>query len=84
MDSRDLHDHLNDQLRLIALSERELRLGEEIIGDIDDHGTLSCTLEEVLEGVNAWLADVRPVALANADEIAQFRDEEGFVRIEAN
>ncbi|MDP2955628.1 MAG: RNA polymerase factor sigma-54 [Longimicrobiales bacterium] len=65
-EARDLHDHLEDQLRFITLSEREVRMGEEIIGNIDDQGTLSCPLEDVLAGVNEWLGEVRPVAEANA------------------
>jgi len=32
VDTHDLHDHLTDQLRLMSLSEREIRLGEELIG----------------------------------------------------
>ena len=36
VESRDLHDHLNEQLRLLPLPERELRLGEEILGDVLD------------------------------------------------
>jgi RNA polymerase sigma-54 factor len=69
VESRDLHDHLNEQLRLLPLPERQLRLGEEIIGDIDDNGTLSCSLEEVLAGVNGWLEQVRPVAVETAEDI---------------
>jgi RNA polymerase sigma-54 factor len=61
VDSQDLHDHLNDQLRLLSISERELRLGEELIGDIDDDGMLSCSLDEVVAGINGWLDEVRPI-----------------------
>ncbi len=70
VESRDLHDHLYDQLRLLSLSEREIRLGEEIIGDIDDSGMLACALDEAVRGVNEWLEEVRPTAVANAEEIA--------------
>ena len=70
VESRDLHDHLYDQLRLLSLSEREIRLGEEIIGDIDDSGMLACALEEAVRGVNEWLEEVRPTAVANTQEIA--------------
>ena len=65
----DLHDHLHEQLRLLNLSEREMQLGEEIIGNIDDDGTLSCPLEGAVAGANAWLEDVRDVAQERADEI---------------
>ena len=55
VESRDLADHLRDQLVLLRLSERQMLLGEEIIGNIDDNGYLSCSLEEVLEGLNEWV-----------------------------
>ncbi len=66
VEAQDLHDHLNDQLRMLSISERDLRLGEELIGDIDDDGMLSCTLEEAVAGVNDWLDDVRPVVTEQA------------------
>jgi RNA polymerase sigma-54 factor len=69
VDTLDLHDHLTEQLRHLALEEREVRLGEEIIGDIDDHGALACELEDVVAGVNSWLQDVRPTAVATAETI---------------
>lgn len=69
VEAQDLHDHLNDQLRLLSISERELRLGEELIGDIDDSGMLACTLEEAVAGVNEWLDEVRPTVIEKAREI---------------
>jgi RNA polymerase sigma-54 factor len=48
-------------------------LGEEIIGDIDDQGTLSCSLEDVLSGVNGWLEEVRPIAIQGAAEIEDLK-----------
>jgi RNA polymerase sigma-54 factor len=62
----DLHDYLTEQLRMLSLSEREFRLGEEIIGDIDHQGTVTCPMEDVVAGVNVWLSEIRPVAEANA------------------
>lgn len=62
VDTRDLHDHLHEQLRLLSLPERAMRLGEEIIGNIDDQGTLACELDAVVDGANAWLDEVRPIA----------------------
>lgn len=69
VEAQDLHDHLNDQLRLLSISERELRLGEELIGDIDDTGMLACTLEEAVAGINEWLDEVRPTVIEKAREI---------------
>jgi len=67
VEAQDLHDYLNDQLRLLSISERELRLGEELIGDIDDAGMLVCTHEEAVQGVNEWLDEVRPAVIARAE-----------------
>ena len=69
VDVLDLQGHLAEQLRLLDLDERAARLGEEVIGNIDDDGTLSCDLELVLDGANHWLDDVRSVALKRAQEI---------------
>jgi RNA polymerase sigma-54 factor len=69
VEAQDLHDHLHDQLRLLSISERELRLGEELIGGIDDAGMLTCTSEEAVAGVNAWLDEVRPTVTETAQAI---------------
>lgn len=53
--SRDLGDYLRDQLHMQSLDQRKLLLGEEIIGNINDEGYLSCSLEEVVEGLNDWV-----------------------------
>jgi RNA polymerase sigma-54 factor len=78
VEAQDLHDHLQEQLRLLSISERELRLGEEIIGNIDDSGMLVCSTEEVISGVNEWLDDVRPGLMerARAMEDEEARAEE--------
>ncbi len=65
----DLEDRLLEQLHHLTLSEREVRMGEEIIGNIDADGFLSCSLEDVLEGLNSWLMDVRELAWERAQEI---------------
>jgi RNA polymerase sigma-54 factor len=70
----DLHDFLLEQLHHLNLSERQIRLGEEILGNVNDDGSLSCPLEEVLSGVNVWLDEVRVVALERLDD-AEFGDD---------
>ena len=69
VETTDLRDHLQDQLRLLDLTEREVRLGEEIIGNVNDAGTLTCELTEVVIGVNAWLEDMRSVAQKEVDAL---------------
>ncbi len=70
----DLRDFLLDQLQYLNLSEREIRMGEEIIGNVDDDGSLSCSLEEILSGVNIWLDEARVIALERLED-TEFEDE---------
>ena len=70
VEAQDLHDHLLGQLTLLPIPEREIRLGEEVIGNIDDDGMLACTPDECLTGLNEWLDQVRPSAYAKAQEIS--------------
>ncbi len=55
--TRDLSDHLHDQLTLLRLSPRELLLGEEIIGNISDEGYLECSLEVLVFSLNEFLRE---------------------------
>ncbi|HKP76375.1 MAG TPA: RNA polymerase factor sigma-54 [Longimicrobiaceae bacterium] len=52
VDTRELGDHLHDQLTLLRLSERELLLGEEIIGNVSDEGYLECALDDIVQSLN--------------------------------
>jgi RNA polymerase sigma-54 factor len=57
VDVKDLGDHLHDQLTLLRLSERELLLGEEIIGNVTDEGYLTCPLDEIVGSLNEFLGE---------------------------
>ncbi|MFP4622571.1 MAG: RNA polymerase factor sigma-54 [Gemmatimonadota bacterium] len=76
VESRDLADHLLDQLKLLRLSPREVLLGEEIIGNIDDEGFLACSLEEVVEGLNHWLENHGEDWAREGDSLEPFTVEE--------
>jgi RNA polymerase sigma-54 factor len=69
VESQDLQDHLMEQLQHLALNERDMRLGEEFVGNIDDDGSLACSVEEVIEGINRWVEEVRPTLEANLHEV---------------
>ncbi len=69
VEARHLHDHLADQIGLLHLDERQHRIADEIVGNIDDDGILSCSLEEVAKGVEAALKPVRDRLFAQAREI---------------
>lgn len=69
----DLRDHLEDQVQLLTLSDREQRVAQEIIGNIDDDGLLRCPLEAIAEDLNTWLEDVRDDALDAVED--EFREQ---------
>src|SRR5262245_56613365 len=45
--TRDLSDHLRDQISQLDLSPRQQVLAEEFIGNINEDGYLSCALDEI-------------------------------------
>lgn len=55
VDTRDLSDHLTEQLSLLDLTPREVFLAEEFVGNINDDGYLACPLDEIQRGVNELL-----------------------------
>jgi RNA polymerase sigma-54 factor len=73
VDTRELGDHLHDQLTLLRLSERELLLGEEIIGNVSDEGYLECTLDDIAQSLNDFMKESEgwdaghPYTLAEAE-----------------
>jgi len=51
VEDRHLHDYLAEQIGLLHLDERQLQIAGEIVGNIDDDGLLSCSLEDVAGGL---------------------------------
>ena len=60
-----LDGHLRAQVRLLDLSERDLLLADEFIGNITDEGYLAASLDEILGGINEV---VRVAAEARDDD----------------
>jgi RNA polymerase sigma-54 factor len=54
-DSRDLRDHLRDQLNLLNLSPREMLLAEEFLGNLAEDGYLGASFDEIVAGANRLL-----------------------------
>jgi RNA polymerase sigma-54 factor len=69
VDSRDLADHLRDQITLLDLSPREVVLAEEFIGNIDEDGYLKASLEEITVGVNDMVKQAAEAAERDEDEL---------------
>ncbi len=77
VDSRDLYDHLRDQLMLMPLRPRQMLLGEEIIGNIDENGYLTCSIEDVVSGLNQWIRDSGGHWFEEDESAAEFTPAEG-------
>jgi len=58
----DLWDHLLSQLyQNNGYEDGDMRIGEEIIGNIDEDGYLTCSVEEVASTIDATVEDVERV-----------------------
>ncbi len=79
----DLWEHLREQLNLLKLGPREFALGEEIIGNIDREGFLACSLEEVVEAANTWLAESEPELWAEMEPFTLEEAEKVLLVIQA-
>ncbi len=54
-----LSDHLRSQLALVALSDQVRNAAEEIVGNLDENGYLTVTLDEIAQGGGCTAADVQ-------------------------
>ncbi len=58
--TRDLIDHLRDQLQMLELTDRQRLLAEEFLGNIGEDGYIQASMEEMVEGANevlrGWLS----------------------------
>ena len=69
----DLHDHLEEQLALLQVDGRKMLAAWEIVGNIDDDGRLSCSLEAVAAGLRQRLEELK-AAEADAGAAADVDD----------
>src|SRR5687768_17862088 len=56
VESRDLIDHLREQLQMLILTPRQLLLAEEFLGNINEEGYLAASLEDILGSMNLLVA----------------------------
>jgi RNA polymerase sigma-54 factor len=68
VETPDLIDHLREQLQMMKLSPRQQLLGEEFLGNINEEGYLTASLEEIQGSVNALL-DAKAQGEALEDEL---------------
>ena len=74
--SRDLMDHLRDQVQMLELTSREAYLADEFVGNINEDGYLGCTLEEILVGVNAEVQRIAEDAEIDISELPLYTMDE--------
>jgi RNA polymerase sigma-54 factor len=69
VDTRDLSDHLADQISLLELTPRQQFLADEFIGDIAEDGYLQVSLEELLKSVNDEIQKAAEAAGRDDDDL---------------
>ncbi|MDO8503012.1 MAG: RNA polymerase factor sigma-54 [Gemmatimonadaceae bacterium] len=75
--TRDLSDHLRDQVSLLELSPREMLLADEFLGNINDDGYLATPVEQVIDSVNEMIVQAAETEDRDLGELPLYTVEEG-------
>jgi RNA polymerase sigma-54 factor len=76
VDTRDLSDHLRDQIALLDLDPRQMLLAEEFIGNINEDGYLACPVEDIRQSINDVVLKAAEAAERDVDEIPVYTEDE--------
>jgi RNA polymerase sigma-54 factor len=81
VETKDLSDHLKDQVQMLDLTPRQRLLADEFLGNIAEDGYLTASLEDILKGANQLLEEhaaeseldltVQHYTLAEAEEMVK-------------
>jgi RNA polymerase sigma-54 factor len=83
VETRNLIDHLREQLQMLTLTPRQLLLAEEFLGNINEEGYLAASLEDILNSVNLLIqGHVRAEGEDEEDEEAELETAERAERAE--
>jgi RNA polymerase sigma-54 factor len=66
--TRDLMDHLREQLKMMDLTPRQSLLSEEFLGNIKDDGFLAASLEEIVGSVNQLITSHAQDSAENGED----------------
>jgi RNA polymerase sigma-54 factor len=69
VDTRDLSDHLADQITLLDLTPRQQLLADEFVGNINEDGYLACSLDALLEAVNETIVRAAEAAERDTEDL---------------
>ncbi len=75
VETRDLQDHLREQLTMMHLTPRQLLLAEEFLGNIKDDGYLAASPEEIIGSVNELMRGYTARSIDAAPELDEFGNE---------
>jgi RNA polymerase sigma-54 factor len=76
VDTRDLSDHLRDQIALLDLDPRQMLLAEEFIGNINEDGYLACPVDDIRQSINDVVLKAAESAERDLDEIPVYTEDE--------
>ncbi|HEX6050983.1 MAG TPA: RNA polymerase factor sigma-54 [Gemmatimonadaceae bacterium] len=76
VDTRDLSDHLRDQIALLDLDPRQMLLAEEFIGNINEDGYLACPVEDIRNSINDVVLKAAEAAGRDLDEVPVYTEDE--------
>lgn len=77
VESRDLGDHLRDQLALLELTPRQSLIGDEFIGNVNDDGYLAASVHEIVTALNDMARQASEHAGREIAEEMLYTDAEG-------
>ena len=69
VDTRDLSDHLLDQITLLDLTPRQQFLADEFVGNINEDGYLACALEDLQNAVNDTVVRAAEAAERDTEDL---------------
>jgi RNA polymerase sigma-54 factor len=75
--TRDLSDHLRDQVSLLELTPRQTLLADEFIGNVNDDGYLACGVEDIVRALNEVVTKAAEEAGRDTDDLPLYTMEEG-------
>src|SRR2546423_4830541 len=75
--TRDLSDHLRDQVSLLELSPRQMLLADEFIGNINDDGYLACGVDDIVRTLNDVVTKAAEDSGRDDDDLPLYTMEEG-------
>jgi len=76
VDTRDLSDHLRDQIALLDLDPRQMLLAEEFIGNINEDGYLACPVDDIRQSINDVVLKAAESAERDLDEVPVYTEDE--------